>query len=63
MFCSVSDAGPLRSDICWWQLRIPRIVRLQPDGHTPPEVLDSLKIDEWLPHGERDGLRGEYHGL
>ena len=37
------------------------IVRLQPDGHTPPEVLDSLKIDEWLPHGERDGLGGEYH--
>jgi hypothetical protein len=26
-------------------------------------VLDSLKIDEWLPHGERDGLGGEYHGV
>src|SRR5271165_5853661 len=42
-------------------VQILRIVRLQPDGHSPPEVLDSLKIDEWLPHGERDGLRGEYH--
>jgi hypothetical protein len=42
-------------------VQILRIVRLQPDGHTPPEVLDSLKIDEWLPHGERDRLRGEYH--
>jgi len=42
-------------------VQILRIVRLEPDGHTPPEVLDSLKIDEWLPHGERDGLRGEDH--
>src|ERR1700733_13868686 len=42
-------------------VQILRIVRLQPDGHTPPEMLDSLKVDEWLPHGERDGLRGEYH--
>src|SRR5271156_5957576 len=44
-------------------VQILRIVRLQPDGHTPPEVLDSLKIVEWLPHGERDRLRGEYHGV
>ena len=44
-------------------VQILRIVRLQPDGHSPPEVLDSFKIDEWLPHGERDGLRGEYHGV
>src|SRR5580700_6154361 len=42
-------------------VQILRIVRLQPDGHTPPEVLDSLKIDEWLSHGERDGLRCEYN--
>jgi hypothetical protein len=44
-------------------VQILRIVRLQPEGHSPPEVLDSLKIDEWLPYGERDGLRGEYHGV
>ena len=30
-------------------VQILRVVRLQPDGHTPPEVLDSLKIDEWFP--------------
>ena len=42
-------------------VQILRIIRLQPDGHTPPEVLDSLKIDERLPHGECDGLRGKYH--
>ncbi len=44
-------------------VEILRIVRLQPDGHTPPEVLDSLQIDKRLPHGEGDGLRGEYHGM
>ena len=44
-------------------VQILRIVGLQPDGHTPPEVLDGLKIDEWLPQRERDGLRGEYHGV
>src|ERR1700678_2694373 len=43
-------------------VQILRVVRLQPDGHTPPEVLDSLKIDERLPDSERDGLRGEDHG-
>ena len=34
-------------------VQILRIVRLQPDGHTPPEVLDSLKIDEWFPGPDR----------
>jgi hypothetical protein len=44
-------------------VQVLRIVRLQPDGHTPPEVVDSVKIDEWLSNGERYGLRGEYHGV
>ncbi len=39
------------------------IVRLQPDGHTPPEVLDSIKIDERVPESERDGLGSEDHGV
>src|SRR5258706_7049870 len=51
-----SDAG---QDQCIVQIL--RIVRLQPDGDAPPEMLDGVEVDGRLPKGERDGLCGEDH--
>jgi len=36
-------------------MQVLRIVRLQPDGDAPTEVIDRIEVDERFPDCERDG--------